>query len=106
MNAGTVNAGLAGDAPVIRIRGVRTQFGPVVVHDNLDLDVRRGEILGVIGGSGTGKSVLMRAILKARRSTPARKLSSVSVAPKGTWLLPGLCAMLTRRPRSAVVIYS
>ncbi|MCU0990628.1 MAG: ATP-binding cassette domain-containing protein [Xanthomonadales bacterium] len=60
---GPVNAGQPVDAPVIRIRGVRTQFGPVVVHENLDLDVRRGEILGVIGGSGTGKSVLMRAIL-------------------------------------------
>ncbi len=55
------------DAPVIRVRGLRTQFGAQVVHDGLDLDVRRGEILGVVGGSGTGKSVLMRAILGLRR---------------------------------------
>lgn len=47
---------------VIRVRGVRTQFGAHVVHENLDLDVRRGEILGVVGGSGTGKSVLLRTI--------------------------------------------
>ena len=47
---------------VIRVRGLRNQFGTHVVHDNLDLDVYRGEILGVVGGSGTGKSVLLRAI--------------------------------------------
>ncbi len=48
---------------VIRVRGLKTQFGTQVVHEDLDLDVQRGEILGVVGGSGTGKSVLMRAIL-------------------------------------------
>ena len=48
---------------VIEVRGLRSQFGDHVVHDNLDLDVRRGEILGVVGGSGTGKSVLMRSII-------------------------------------------
>lgn len=47
---------------VIEVRGLRNQFGSHVVHDNLDLDVRRGEILGVVGGSGTGKSVLLRSI--------------------------------------------
>ena len=47
---------------VIRIRGLRNQFGRHVVHDGLDLDVYRGEILGVVGGSGTGKSVLLRTI--------------------------------------------
>jgi phospholipid/cholesterol/gamma-HCH transport system ATP-binding protein len=51
---------------VISVRGLRNQFGAQVVHENLDLDVRRGEILGVVGGSGTGKSVLMRAILNLR----------------------------------------
>jgi phospholipid/cholesterol/gamma-HCH transport system ATP-binding protein len=48
---------------VIRVRGLRNAFGDHVVHDNLDLDVRRGEIFGVVGGSGTGKSVLMRSII-------------------------------------------
>jgi len=49
--------------PVIAIRGLRNAFGDQVVHDGLDLDVRQGEILGVVGGSGTGKSVLMRSII-------------------------------------------
>ena len=40
-----------------------TRFGTHTVHDGLDLDVRRGEIIGVVGGSGTGKSVLLRAIV-------------------------------------------
>lgn len=48
---------------VIEVRGLRNQFGAQVVHDDLDLTVRRGEILGVVGGSGTGKSVLMRSII-------------------------------------------
>jgi len=51
----------------IRVRGLANSFGDQVVHENLDLDVRRGEIVGVVGGSGTGKSVLMRAILNLRR---------------------------------------
>ncbi len=51
---------------VIIIRGLRNQFGDQVIHDKLDLDVLRGEIVGVVGGSGTGKSVLMRAILGLR----------------------------------------
>lgn len=48
---------------VIRVRGLTNSFGEQKVHENLDLDVRRGEILGVVGGSGTGKSVLMRSII-------------------------------------------
>ena len=51
-----------GDA-IIRVRGLKNSFGDQVVHENLDLDVRKGEILGVVGGSGTGKSVLMRSII-------------------------------------------
>jgi phospholipid/cholesterol/gamma-HCH transport system ATP-binding protein len=54
---------------VIRIRGLRNAFGDHLVHDNLDLDVRRGEILGVVGGSGTGKSVLLRSIAGLQRPT-------------------------------------
>ena len=48
---------------IITIRGLRNSFGEQIIHENLDLDVRRGEILGVVGGSGTGKSVLMRSII-------------------------------------------
>ena len=49
--------------PVISVRGLRNAFGEQVVHEDLDLDVYPGEILGVVGGSGTGKSVLMRSII-------------------------------------------
>ncbi|WP_174286222.1 ABC transporter ATP-binding protein [Sphingomonas bacterium] len=52
-----------GDDIVISVKGLKNCFGDQVVHDGLDLDVRRGEILGVVGGSGTGKSVLMRSII-------------------------------------------
>jgi len=48
---------------VITIRGLRNSFGDQVIHEDLNLDVKRGEILGVVGGSGTGKSVLMRSII-------------------------------------------
>ena len=49
--------------PVIEVRGLKNAFGDQVVHEGLDLTLRRGEILGVVGGSGTGKSVLMRSII-------------------------------------------
>ncbi len=51
------------DDIVIKVRGLENGFGDQTVHKGLDLDVRRGEIIGVVGGSGTGKSVLMRAII-------------------------------------------
>jgi phospholipid/cholesterol/gamma-HCH transport system ATP-binding protein len=57
---------------VLRLRGVRTQFGDNVIHNHLDFDVFRGEIVGLVGGSGTGKSVLLRTIIglnKARKGT-------------------------------------
>lgn len=50
-------------APLIEVHGLRSQFGSHVVHDNLDLEIRQGEILGIVGGSGTGKSVLFNTIL-------------------------------------------
>ncbi|WP_373050966.1 ABC transporter ATP-binding protein [Thalassovita aquimarina] len=58
--------------PIIEVRGLRTQFGDHVVHDGLDLDVYRGEVLGVVGGSGTGKSVLLRAIVGLLRPQAGR----------------------------------
>ncbi|MEE2692875.1 MAG: ABC transporter ATP-binding protein [Pseudomonadota bacterium] len=61
----TVNG--SGSDAIIEIRGLKTQFGDAVIHENLDLDVKRGEIIGVVGGSGTGKSVLMRTIIGLKR---------------------------------------
>jgi phospholipid/cholesterol/gamma-HCH transport system ATP-binding protein len=52
---------------VIEIRGLVNRFGDQVLHDGLDLDIRRGEVLGVVGGSGTGKSVLLRTIIGLNR---------------------------------------
>ena len=49
--------------PIIEVRGLDNRFGDQIVHEDLDLDVCKGEILGVVGGSGTGKSVLMRSII-------------------------------------------
>lgn len=54
------------DGPAIEVAGLRSQFGEHVVHDDLDLIVERGEILGVVGGSGTGKSVLLNTIIGLR----------------------------------------
>jgi phospholipid/cholesterol/gamma-HCH transport system ATP-binding protein len=51
------------DPVVIRIRGLVNAFGNYVIHDHLDLDVKRGEVMGIVGGSGSGKSVLLRTIL-------------------------------------------
>ncbi|SIN71393.1 ABC transporter ATP-binding protein [Halodesulfovibrio marinisediminis] len=48
---------------ILSLRNVKTQYGTKVIHEGLDLDVYRGEIIGVIGGSGSGKSVLLRTIL-------------------------------------------
>ena len=53
----------------ICIRGLKNQFGDAVVHEDLNLDVRSGEILGVVGGSGTGKSVVMRSIIGLQTPT-------------------------------------
>jgi phospholipid/cholesterol/gamma-HCH transport system ATP-binding protein len=58
--------------PIIRVRGLRNAFGARVVHEALDLDVRQGEILGVVGGSGAGKSVLLRSIIGLHRPDAGR----------------------------------
>jgi len=51
---------------IIEVRGLDNRFGSAIVHEQLDLDVCEGEILGVVGGSGTGKSVLLRSIVGLR----------------------------------------
>ncbi|MBB5686412.1 ABC transporter ATP-binding protein [Sphingobium boeckii] len=62
-DAGETLPELADGETIICVRGLKNAFGDQVVHEGLDLDVKKGEILGVVGGSGTGKSVLMRAII-------------------------------------------
>ncbi len=59
-------------APPIVVEGLVNKFGESAVHDGLDLEVRRGEIIGVVGGSGTGKSVLMRSIIGLQTPTAGR----------------------------------
>ncbi|MBM0170029.1 ABC transporter ATP-binding protein [Altererythrobacter sp. C41] len=51
-----------GEHPIV-VKGLVNRFGDQTVHEDLSLTVNRGEILGVVGGSGTGKSVLMRSII-------------------------------------------
>lgn len=52
---------------IIRVRGLRTRFGHNVVHDGLDLDVGKGEVMAIVGGSGSGKSVLLNTIIGLNR---------------------------------------
>jgi phospholipid/cholesterol/gamma-HCH transport system ATP-binding protein len=52
---------------VIEVRDLVNRFGRQTIHDHVDLDVRRGEVMGVVGGSGTGKSVLLRSIVGLNR---------------------------------------
>lgn len=59
---------LDGQGPAIEVRGLVNAFGDHVVHDHLDLTVERGEVMGVVGGSGAGKSVLLNTIIGLRRS--------------------------------------
>ena len=58
------------DKPIIRIKGLWSQFGDFVVHKDLNLEIRQGEILSLVGGSGSGKTTLLRQMLGLER--PAR----------------------------------
>ena len=48
---------------LIEVRGLLSQFGERTIHENLDLDLVRGEVMGVVGGSGAGKTVLLNTII-------------------------------------------
>ena len=54
-------------ATAIEVRGIVNRFGRQVVHDGLDADIRAGEVFGIVGGSGSGKSVLLRTMLGLQR---------------------------------------
>ena len=60
-------SGLYAMAPVISARGIVNRFGTQVVHHGVDLDVYPGEVFGIVGGSGSGKSVLLRTLLGLQR---------------------------------------
>jgi phospholipid/cholesterol/gamma-HCH transport system ATP-binding protein len=63
MSEHTLEAELDERAPPIEVKGLVSAFGDRVIHDGLDLTVRRGEVLGVVGGSGAGKSVLLNTLI-------------------------------------------
>ncbi len=52
---------------IIKIQNLRSQFGRTIIHDHLNLNVYRGEILSIVGGSGTGKTVLLRQMLRLEK---------------------------------------
>lgn len=54
---------------LVELRGIVTRFGKRVIHDGVDLDVRRGEVLALVGGSGSGKTTLLRAMIGLARPT-------------------------------------
>jgi phospholipid/cholesterol/gamma-HCH transport system ATP-binding protein len=53
--------------PVLEVHGLVNRFGSQVVHDGLNMEVRQDEVFGIVGGSGTGKSVLLRSVLGLHR---------------------------------------
>jgi phospholipid/cholesterol/gamma-HCH transport system ATP-binding protein len=69
MNTTGNSVGNSVNETIISVRNLVNCFGSQVVHNRLSLDIRRDEILGVVGGSGSGKSVLMRSILGLQKPT-------------------------------------
>lgn len=60
--------------PVVSIRSIVNRFGEQLIHDDVNLDVTRGEVMGIVGGSGSGKSVLLRTILGLHKPTAGQVL--------------------------------
>ena len=59
--------GLDAEAPPIEVKGLYSAFGDHVIHENLDLTIPKGDVVGVVGGSGAGKSVLLNTIIGLKR---------------------------------------
>ena len=80
--------------PIIEMKGISTRLGGQLVHQDLELTVRRGEILGIVGGSGTGKTTLLRLMLGLERPTRGTIKMLNGAA---TWLDTETSALLRRR---------
>ena len=72
-------------AAVVEVRGLVNRFGGQVVHDGLDMEVNADEVFGIVGGSGAGKSVLLRTILGLNRP----QAGSVRIAGRDVTRLAG-----------------
>lgn len=75
MDESAMDSGAVADGQrevVISVSGLETRFGDAVIHRDLDLDVQRGEVIGIVGGSGSGKSVLLKAIVGLIRPVAGR----------------------------------
>ncbi len=87
-------SGVSAQEVVIDVRGIVTRFGKQVVHNGLDLQIRRGDLVALIGGSGTGKSVLLREIIGLHRPDAG----SVNLLGTDVWnASPDLLATVRRR---------
>jgi len=78
---------------VIDLRGIVTRFGSQTIHKGLDLQVRRGDLMALIGGSGTGKSVLLREIVGLQRPTEG----SVNLLGTDVWRASDEALAATRK---------
>ena len=83
MNARAAEA--AAPEPAVSVRGLNNRFGAQQIHDGLDLDLLTGEVLGVVGSSGSGKSVLLRSIIGLNRS----RAGDIRVLGRDLWALRG-----------------
>ena len=83
---------------VIRMRGLVTRIGDRVLHDHIDLDVFQREVLGVVGGSGTGKSVLLRSIIGLQRPSARAALRCWGRTLPSSWRRTGTAANPLGRP--------
>jgi D-xylose transport system ATP-binding protein len=81
-------APIASDAPLVEMRGMRVSFGGVHAVDNVTVDLRPGEVVGLVGGNGAGKTTLMRA------------LSGAHLADEGEILIDGKLVAIPN-PRAA-----
>ena len=79
------------NTPIIRVENLVNRFGKQVVHDNLSFDIEAGEIIGIVGGSGSGKSVLMRSIIGLHQpnegniTVRGKKITSTGKPPAGVF---------------------